>query len=151
MKLRILNCKDELKSEIRQVVYVALQVLLKGRKKILKNVRLTIKIDDKETDSEQAWGLCYWADRRHSPRKFVVVLNSRPSRRKRLEVLAHELVHVKQYLIGDLKDYCSGAVRWKKKRYQDTTEYEKYINTPWEKEAYHQSRLIIEKYLNQYS
>ena len=53
--------------------------------------------------------------------------------------LAHELVHAKQFITGDLH---SSLKVWKRKDYTKTP----YRKTPWEKEAY----LLEDKLLNKF-
>lgn len=51
--------------------------------------------------------------------------------------LAHEMVHVKQYVLGELDDIDISQVKWKGELYQSgDTEDEAYWNSPWEIEAY---------------
>ena len=47
--------------------------------------------------------------------------------------LAHEMVHLKQFVRKELWDYEIGSVQWKTKRYSSSM---KYNDMPWEKEAY---------------
>ena len=53
--------------------------------------------------------------------------------------LAHELVHAKQYLLGQLSPYHH---KWKTKDYSDTP----YSAVPWEREAYKKEDAIYEKF-----
>ena len=76
-------------------------------------------------------GLC-WGDRQEG---YVEIDIARKSFGVKLEysdmmkTLAHEMVHAKQYLRGELNGYSNS---WKGKRLK-TYEYD---NQPWEKEAY---------------
>lgn len=53
-----------------------------------------------------------------------------------LSILAHEMVHVRQYITGDLVDqgsYC----KWKGTKYESAAvDTEEYYFSPWEVEAY---------------
>lgn len=65
---------------------------------------------------------------------FRILIDSRMSRRQQMLVLAHELVHVKQYVKGELLVDPAGKVVWKGKQYH-------YFHTknrvmPWETEAH---------------
>lgn len=53
--------------------------------------------------------------------------------------LAHELVHAKQYLLGQLSTYHH---RWKTKDYSDTP----YSAVPWEREAYKKEDILFETF-----
>lgn len=53
-----------------------------------------------------------------------------------LAVLAHEMVHVQQYVTGDLVDHNSYCM-WKGVRYEDAADdSEEYFFSPWEVMAY---------------
>lgn len=53
-----------------------------------------------------------------------------------LTILAHEMVHVKQYVRGELQDY-DGFCMWKNQRIDDfEVGSEDYYFAPWEIEAY---------------
>ena len=46
--------------------------------------------------------------------------------------LAHEMVHLKQFVRGELFDYETGRVQWKSRSFGRVH----YDDAPWEKEAY---------------
>jgi len=52
--------------------------------------------------------------------------------------IAHEQVHIKQYLSGELFEYAAGGVRYKGQKFDYDPEMndEGYYNSPWEIEAY---------------
>lgn len=53
-----------------------------------------------------------------------------------LEVLAHEMVHLKQYLTGELRDVKGGTI-WRDQYYKDIDNgSDAYYNLPWEREAF---------------
>ena len=59
--------------------------------------------------------------------------------------LAHEMVHVKQYARGELKDYLrDDVVRWKRKIFR-LSEVE-YWTSPWEVEAYEKDKILYEAF-----
>jgi len=63
-----------------------------------------------------------------------VVINARVNATQRQLVLAHEMVHVKQILSGEL-EISEGWVRWKGKNYRYQWGAERY-RAPWESEAH---------------
>lgn len=148
MKLRVVNCSDaELKQNVKSVVDYTVQKLFRKRKKLLKNLRLTIRIDNKKANEARAWGYCKWMDKNSSPRAFCIIMHENTSRKRFNETLIHELVHVKQYAKGELKDYTSGLTRWKKRVFEeDESSIFAIMSTPWEKEAYKMSEDIHAKY-----
>ena len=58
--------------------------------------------------------------------------------------ILHELVHVKQYLKGELKDISALEQRWKGESHISID----YYDLPWEKEAYHLQEILLEEYKN---
>ena len=54
-----------------------------------------------------------------------------------MSTLAHEMVHARQYVSGDLVDGSSAQCRWKGKDYEmPETSSDDYYFTPWEIESY---------------
>jgi hypothetical protein len=94
----------------------------------------------------RAW--CYYDGIHNDKKVFRVVLNVKQVRKgakkplvrlKNIIIdLAHELVHVKQYLNGEIFDYVSGGVRYKGSYFDNSYEIseETYYDSPWEVEAY---------------
>lgn len=154
MNIRIYKCSDEtLKREIRDLTTFALELMFKSNRKKLNNVHVSIKLDHEEVSAENAVGLCTWTDQIHNPKKFLIKLSDKLSKKTFRKTLFHELVHVKQYLTSELKDFYTGEVRWKKKIYEDTEtyhieDYYAYMNTPWEKQAYRMSENLYKKYVH---
>lgn len=94
----------------------------------------------------RAW--CYYDGVQNDRKVFRVMLNMKQINKKAkkplvrmkniLIDLAHELVHVKQYMNSEIFDYVSGGVRYKGSyfdiSYQENEEM--YYDSPWEIEAY---------------
>lgn len=133
MQLRIVN-EPELfeKRIVRKAIRYYINRLI-GEKH--DNISLTVKFDNSLKEDH---AYCMWLDVNYKPRKFKIVINSLMSQRRTLEILAHEMVHVKQYVTGELKDYIYGnKVRWNgQKMLYDETNDESYYDSPWEIEAY---------------
>ena len=74
-------------------------------------------------------------DNLNKPREFCIELDAsmKHSFDNILMWLAHEMVHLKQFVRKELWDYESGSVQWKSKRYVRSPEYD---DMPWEREAY---------------
>ena len=58
--------------------------------------------------------------------------------------ILHELVHVKQYLKGELKDISALEQRWKGESHISID----YYDLPWEIGAYHLQEVLLEEYKN---
>jgi hypothetical protein len=77
-----------------------------------------------------------WLGKPDRPRKFVMEVDSRLGKRRTLEILAHEMVHVKQFATGELIDNPScKTVKWQGKRVS-VRDDDGYWTLPWELEAY---------------
>ena len=108
------------------------------RNKIGKKMYLEITVfftDLKKTDNCK--GMCEWMDDSLRPREFHIYIDKRLSLKEQLRTLAHELVHVKQYVKNEMYDYVRSdfeRVRWK----NDVVDVNdvKYRDHPWEREAY---------------
>ena len=101
---------------------------------------LNIKIDLKRTllSKEGMEGSCIWdewEDLRKTPRDFHIELDSTISLRDILINLAHEMVHVKQWVKGEMYEYANpNEVRWMKKKYDMGNM--NYYDFPWEIDAF---------------
>lgn len=72
---------------------------------------------------------------------FRVLIDARLNRAKQLRVLAHEMIHVKQYAKKELKILDDRRVNWKKKEY--FTARGPNRDMPWEDEAYHGDLILV--------
>lgn len=81
-------------------------------------------------------GYCEYHDDDVYPYFIVGIEDNESGEEDPLAVLAHEMVHVKQYARGELVDhgkYCS----WHGKKYEETElSSEEYFFSPWEVEAF---------------
>ena len=95
-------------------------------------------------------GDCMWLDDNSRPREFRIRLNSDLSKRVQLTALAHEIVHVKQWATGDMKDLLRQptfpAVKWK----TEVINHEEvhYYDLPWEIEAYGREYGMYARYMD---
>jgi hypothetical protein len=64
-----------------------------------------------------------------------------------LRNLAHEMVHAKQYLKGEL---CVDVQSWKGIRFESKLGYDYDVNAPWEKEAYRKESFLYKKLIEHY-
>jgi len=87
-----------------------------------------------------------WEDDNVRPREFTITIEKGMGMRNTLITLAHEMVHVKQYATGELRDYMSSArvQRWRnvKRDWQDV----EYWDLPWEIEAYGREKGLYYKF-----
>lgn len=85
-------------------------------------------------------GNAYSTDGERWPRFFEIELEQQLLKRPQLQVLAHELVHVKQLARGELRQLQRGGYSWKGKKFLHITPdkeiwSKQYNRLPWEIEA----------------
>ena len=105
-------------------------------KRMAKGVHVFVKLTKNLKKKEQAYGYCHIIDDSLSrPREFNIELDAsmRHPFSQILTWLAHEMVHLKQFVRKELWDYESGRVQWKSRAYSKKVHYD---DQPWEKEAY---------------
>jgi hypothetical protein len=99
-------------------------------------IRLELNIVDNLVRDEQMDAAVTWLEEPVKPRKFVMEVDADLSLERTLEMLAHEMVHVKQFATGELVDNPSGkTVKWMGKRVS-VRDDDGYWTLPWEIEAY---------------
>jgi len=77
-----------------------------------------------------------WLDEAVRPRRFCMEVDDALSLQRLIGILAHEMVHVKQFATGELVDNPSGkTVKWQGKRVT-LRDDDGYWTQPWEIEAY---------------
>ena len=117
-------------------------------KRMAKNILLEIKLTNNLKKKEQAYGYCHVTDDNlNRPREFHIELDT--SMRYKLEQiltwLAHEMVHLKQFVRGELFDYETGRVQWKTRSFGRVH----YDDQPWEKEAYRLEDKLYEEFIGE--
>ena len=103
--------------------------------RMLKNIELDIKLTKDLKKKEQAYGYCHITDDNlNRPREFMIELDTsmKYGFDQILTWLAHEMVHLKQFVRGELFDYATGRVQWKTRSFGRLD----HDDQPWEKEAY---------------
>ena len=102
-------------------------------KRLSNCVDVIVKFTTFKDRSDYAY--CDWLDDNHQAREFLITVDRTLNRKETLLALAHEMVHVKQYARGELKDYCRPPrmIRWKGEKYM--VEDSDYWSLPWEREA----------------
>ena len=124
---------QKLNALVQQSAEFYAEVLL--GKRMAKNIYLDIKLTKGLKKKEKAYGYCHIVDDSLArPREFMIELDTsmRYKFDQILTWLAHEMVHLKQFVRGELCDYETGRVQWKSRTFGKVH----YDDQPWEKEAY---------------
>ena len=120
-------------------------------KRMAKNVYVSVKLTKNLKKKEKAYGFCHIIDDSLSrPREFNIELDAsmRHPFSQILTWLAHEMVHLKQFVRKELWDYESGRVQWKSRAYSKKVHYD---DQPWEKEAYRLEGELYEMFKEWYN
>ena len=118
-------------------------------KRMAKNIYLDIKLTKDMKKKEGAYGYCHIVDDSLSkPREFMIELDTsmRHSFENILIWLAHEMVHLKQFVRKELWDYETGRVQWKSRTYGKVH----YDDQPWEVEAYRLEGILYDQFAEEY-
>ena len=105
-------------------------------KRLADNVRVDVTfIKDFHKNTGNS-GTCIWEDDNIRPREFTIELDASDEPDLILQNLAHEMVHVKQWARGELKDSMRGhsLCKWMGKEFD--TDKNEYYDLPWEIEAF---------------
>jgi len=108
-------------------------------------VRVTLHFD-KSLTKKNEYALCEWEDNNHRAKEFKITIDPSLGKRNMLLALAHEMVHVKQYAKGELRDYLKTTKsRWKSEII-DPEEVD-YWDHPWEIEAHGREKGLYVRYI----
>ena len=126
--------------------WYAMHLMPRLQNKLFVNIKLINKLDEKEGLSGDA----IWEDDScNRPREFTIRVDSSMSLADMLMTVAHEMVHVKQYARGELKDFSRTikVCKWKGK----TIEHDKidYYDLPYEIEAHGREKGLFIRWFNQ--
>ena len=127
------------------VAYYCLSMLLPKVKTITIDIQLVNRLREKESLA----GDCVWEDSSYRPRHFTIRVDSSTSLQYMLETVCHEMVHVKQYFRGELKDVKNNVSQCKWNG--EILDWEKlhYYDQPWEIEAHGRERGLFIRWFEQ--
>lgn len=115
--------------------------------RLSKNINITIEFSKFKKGSDEYAFVDYELDESRL-RDFVLSVDSKLSKKETLLALAHEMVHVKQYAKGEMRDLFRPMrmVRWKGERILH--EEMDYWELPWEIEAYGREKGLYIKFIS---
>lgn len=115
-------------------------------KRLYDRVELEVSFT-KEGLGTDVYAYCDWNDTNHKSRDFTITIRPDLSKKQMLLALAHEMIHVKQYAKGELRDYVrTNKCKFRGKLYDDKTGY---WELPWEIEAHGCERSLYNRF-NEY-
>ena len=133
----------KLVDDITSATYYYVYKLLGGRS--ARHVTIDIKLTKDLQKKEKAYGFCHVSDDIEKPREFCIEVDASTKHptSQILTWIAHECVHLKQFVKRELYDYEDDSVQWKTKRYKHTMDYD---DMPWEKEAYRLENKLFQEW-----
>ena len=128
------------KSELLSAKNYFAKILLSS--KMLNNVNIKVKVVTGDAPS----GLCIIDEynNQNKPRSFTIEINKNQSKMEILNAVANEMVHVKQYVYGELNEQMSSWLGQK----IDCDKVD-YFEQPWEVEAYALEAFLTVMYLSE--
>lgn len=112
-----------------------------------------LKIDLEVKDTFDVNGECTNEEGTKNPRWFTITLKKKPKGEDIFQVLAHEMVHVKQYAKNELskqfrltRGAISTASKWHGEFWIPKSKEDPYWDCPWEIEAYGREVGLIHKW-----
>lgn len=128
MQLSIVGCPDKklFRPYVKRAAIFYAEQLISP--KMMENIFIRIKFDKKL--EEYGYASVEEYNTSGKPREFCIELNPNIGAHDILETLAHEMVHVKQYVYSETNE---ALTRWKGTKIQDDLDY---FSHPWEIEAY---------------
>jgi hypothetical protein len=128
MQIDIKGCKDK-----KFKKYVNRAVDFYGQELINKRINNNIDVCVKFTNKINAWGYASIEEYNtvKKPRSFLLEVHSGIGAKHILQTLAHEMIHIKQFIYGELNEELDNWCGM----YIDTTVMDYYL-LPWEVEAY---------------
>jgi hypothetical protein len=132
-------------SDLESAVVFYMEQLISRR--LRKKLTIHVKATHVQDDLMNYQGACVPLDDVHRPKEFAIKLNA-SCKKEALLFLAHEMVHVKQYTKGELRDYIyhDDIIGWKGAKYPAYTSGPEYADLPWEVEAFCREEELYEKW-----
>lgn len=156
MKISVYNAPKHMsKKKLKKAIETYGQALL-GR--LYNKVELHVRfkaLDDPDGDAE-----CFPAAeddaRADRPRLFGINVDPRCAKNQHhlLEMIAHEMVHLKQFAKGELFQYTiKRGARWFNTYFNVSISYadKEYLHLPWEVEAYGMQKALAHIYVTDYN
>jgi hypothetical protein len=140
MKISVINCPDK---EFEPFTIRAVEFfsnLLFEDKKLIESLSIILMFFDKMEDMGEA--IIDDFIRNKNPKKFIIKIDGTMGADRIFETIAHEMVHVKQYALGELN---ATLTKWKGNKVDSDSMY--YYFRPWEIEAHGVEYGLVKKFI----
>jgi hypothetical protein len=109
--------------------------------------KVSVEIEfDKALSKQNEYAFCDYFEDGNKIRDFTITVDNNLGKRNMLLALAHEMVHVKQYAKGELKDIRLNKIKFRNEIIE-SNEMD-YWDMPWEIEAHGREKGLYFKFLN---
>ena len=140
MKVKITNCPDkDFKPYVEKAILFFAKELIPNTK-IRNNCQTIVRFNATLKDFGSA--VVEGTNTRKQPRRFVIEVHPGIEVRNILSTLAHEMVHIKQFICGETDDQLSV---WKGKRF-DSDKIDYWLH-PWEIDAHGREVGLLTKFV----
>lgn len=114
---------------------------------VREKVRLFIHLSAHMPEKQEGMTFCLTSAEPNAYQIMKIWIDAQLSIKQQKLVLAHEMIHVKQYAKGELIVLSEQQVLWKGRKY--ICQQSKRLYTPWESEAYRTDNLLAKRYKEQ--
>jgi hypothetical protein len=134
-----MNIKGKINSEIKSAIQYFADNLVS--KQLQRHVSIKISLVTHTENFGEVEITDY--NMKEQPRDFTLYIDKTIPEKEKIRTIAHELVHVKQYLYNELNEQMT---RWRGKKVSED-DFENYFDRPWEKEAYELGDKLYDRYI----
>lgn len=92
-------------------------------------------------------GFCEWSVTNYRPKDFLITINNKKCKKTILKILAHEMVHLRQFTTNQLFQYYYNDERMRWKKDIMSLDDVKYNDRPWEIEANELEEVLYNEYI----
>ncbi len=138
--IKIWGCEDSL--AVKQQITLYLEQL-----NIWENIYLSVGFSPNVPNKRKGFTICLNSQKDNGYQIVKVSIDDRLNKTEKRIVLAHEMVHVKQYAKGELQVNSKREVMWQGRKYGN--QFTDFQRTPWENEAYQQDNQLATLYKKQ--
>ncbi len=112
---------------------------------VWENIHVSVGFTTKMPDKLEGMTFCLDSTASTTYQIMRVWIDARLSKTEQKFVLAHEMIHVKQYAKGELREIDQEQVMWKGRKFQYHGAAERH-RAPWESEAYKNDHWLARQY-----
>jgi len=117
-------------------------------KRVMKNLELTIRFDSKLYERDGSYGLAIWEDKHYMGREFTMDVDTSFPFLSIIHTIAHELVHVKQWTLGEYHPDMRGDDIYFFMNEKFDAKTMSYWDLPWEIEAHGRAMGLVIRWID---